>query len=207
MTFPNPFPLWIRIAATAWTVVLIPVYWIWYGPTNFLWFSDVTLFMAVANLWLVKRLLASITALIVALPETLWIVDFLVLLVTGMSLTGMTEYMFDAVERPPYLRALSLFHLWMPPLVIYQVWKLGYARRALWMATLIAWTVLLATWLLTGPEDNINWVYGPGEPQEFVPALVYLAMLLAVFPIALFLPPHALFERLFGRGSAPARRA
>jgi len=37
--------------------------------------------------------------------------------------------MFDA-RFPPVLRLLSLFHGWLPILLVYLVWKLGYDRRA-----------------------------------------------------------------------------
>jgi hypothetical protein len=102
--------------ATAFVCVLVPVYWVNYGPTNFLWFSDVALLTTVAALWLESRLLASTILLVAVLPELAWNVDFLGRLLSGRHLTGMTEYMFDP-KLPPWLRALSLFHVVLPVLL------------------------------------------------------------------------------------------
>ena len=52
------------------------MYWIWLGPANFLWASDIALFVTLAALWLESRLLASMMTLAVLLPELLWNVDF-----------------------------------------------------------------------------------------------------------------------------------
>ena len=37
-------PLGLKLAYTAFMAVLVPVYWRYYGPTNFLYFCDVALF-------------------------------------------------------------------------------------------------------------------------------------------------------------------
>ncbi len=42
----------------------------------------------------------------------------------------MTDYMFKH-ENSLFLRGLSLFHGWLPFLLVYLVWQLGYDRRAL----------------------------------------------------------------------------
>ena len=46
----------------------------------------------------------------------------------GVSLTGMTDYMFNP-NTSLFLRGLSLFHGWLPFMLVYLVWKLGYDRR------------------------------------------------------------------------------
>ena len=61
----------------------------------------------------------------------------------GIKLLGMTDYMFDA-QRPIYLRALSLFHGWLPFLLLFLVKRLGYDRRALSLWTLLAWSLMAA---------------------------------------------------------------
>ena len=42
--------------------VLVPVYWYYYGPTNFLYFCDVALFLTLAGIWLESPLLISMCA-------------------------------------------------------------------------------------------------------------------------------------------------
>ena len=51
----DQIPLWIKIAYTLFICVLVPVYWVQYGPGNFLWFSDIALFVTAAALWLETR--------------------------------------------------------------------------------------------------------------------------------------------------------
>lgn len=41
-------PLWVKALFTGFPFVLVPYYWHDYGPTNFLYFCDVALFMALA---------------------------------------------------------------------------------------------------------------------------------------------------------------
>ena len=53
----NRLPLWLKLAYTAFMAVLVPVYWHYYGPTNFLYFCDVALFLTLAGIWLESPLL------------------------------------------------------------------------------------------------------------------------------------------------------
>ena len=45
---PRQIPLAIKLAFTAFMAVLVPVYWKQYGPTNFLYFCDLALFITLA---------------------------------------------------------------------------------------------------------------------------------------------------------------
>src|SRR5436190_6954000 len=139
-------PTGLKIAHTAYVAVLMPIYWHNYGPANFLWFSDIALFMITVAMWRESRLLASIVAISALAVETAWNLDFFVHLMTGHELLGAAEYMFRS-EIPLWLRSLSLFHIWLPPLSLWLVWRIGYDRRALIAQTLLAWFVLPITYL------------------------------------------------------------
>jgi hypothetical protein len=193
-------PLWVKVTYTAFLCMLVPVYWAHYGPRNFLWFSDVALFTTAAALWLESPLLASMMALAVALPELVWNLDFFVRLTTRRQLFGLSGYMFDAAT-PRYLRALSLFHVALPAVLVWLVCRLGYDRRA-WVAqSLVALVLLPVTYWLTDPAENVNWVHGLGAaPQSRVPPGLYLAGLMAAFPLLLYLPTHWLLLRLVTPG-------
>jgi hypothetical protein len=190
-------PLWVKVVYTVFLGVLVPVYWSYYGPTNFLWFSDIALLVILPALWLESRFLASTQAVSVALLELLWVVDFLVRLVAGVQLVGISAYMFEP-ERPVFLRGLSLFHPAMPVLLLWLVWRLGYDRRA-WLAQIaLALIVLPVCYLFTDPSANINWVFGPGERrQAWMPPGLYLALLMAFFPLGIYLPTHLVLRRVF----------
>jgi hypothetical protein len=194
----NRIPLGLKLAFTGFMAVLVPVYWHHYGPTNFLYFSDLALFFALFAMWLENPLLASMPAVGVLAAESLWLVDFLAHF-AGMRLTGMSDYMFDA-GYPLYLRALSLFHVFMPFLLLYLVAKLGYDGRALWSWTVLAWVVLLVCYFFIpaptpnpGPEPvNINYVYGFSDKaaQTWMPQWAWLLLLMIGMPLLLFAPVH-----------------
>ena len=67
----------IKVLYTAFLCVLVPYYWNAYGPTNFLYFCDVALFMTLVALWRGSSLWASMPAVGILLPQAVWMVDFL----------------------------------------------------------------------------------------------------------------------------------
>lgn len=196
-------PLWIKLAYTAFVAVLVPVYWSYYGPTNFLYFCDVALFMGLAALWLESPLLASAALVGIFMPQMLWCADFFAELF-GYHLTGLTGYMFET-RWPFYLRFLSFFHFWLPFFLLYLVWRLGYDWRGvvLWIA--LAWAVLLVCYFVMpmpgaqGDNEylpvNINYVYGFSveHEQTWMDRRLYFALLLVVLPSLIILPAHLVF--------------
>ena len=59
-------PLWLKLAYTAFMAVLVPVYLHNYGPTNFLYFCDVSLIISLVGIWLESPLLVSTCAVGIA---------------------------------------------------------------------------------------------------------------------------------------------
>lgn len=177
----------------------MPVYWWHYGPTNFLWGSNVALLVTLLALWLESSLLVSMMALTVLIPELGWAVDFTFRLVAGPEIVrfGGTSYMFDPAI-PLFVRCLSLYHLVLPVFLLWAIHHLGYHRRALPAQTLFCWIVLPLSYLLSRPDANINWVFGfVDPPQQWLPAVAYLLFLMALYPLLLFLPTHLLLRRVF----------
>jgi hypothetical protein len=100
-----------------------------------------------------------------------------------------------------FLKALSLFHIPLPILLAWLVQELGYDSRSLALMTLLAWVVLPLTYALTDPDRNVNWVHGPGGEgvkQTSLHPLAYLGLLMAGFPVVVYLPTHLLLLTLFG---------
>jgi hypothetical protein len=193
-------PLPLKIGYTLFLCVLVPIYWVHWGPKNFLWFSDIALLTTGLALWLESSLLASMMMLAIGLPELAWNVDFFGRLLTGRQMLGLSGYMFDA-GKSRFLRALSLFHVVLPIVLLWMVYRLGYDDRALLFQTLVAWIVLPVTWWITDPADNVNWVYGPGStPQTRMHPRAYLALTMILFPLVFYLPTHLLLHTLFRRG-------
>jgi hypothetical protein len=192
-------PLWIKVAYTLMVATIVPVYFVHYGALNFLWFSDIALIVTGIALWDENRLLASMMAVAVLLPEALWNISFFARLLGGVRVSGLADYMFDGAI-PLWIRGLSLFHIPMPLALLWMLHTLGYDSRALPAQTALAWVVFPVTYVLSDPKDNINWVFGPGpRPQRRLPPRVYLALLLIVFPLIVYVPTHVLLCVLFGR--------
>ncbi len=192
-------PLWLKLAYTAYMAVLVPAYALKAdaGPLNFLWFSDLALFTTGAALWLENSLFASATAVAVLAPELFWNLSFVVKILTGKRISSLTDYMFDS-RRPRFMRALSLFHVVLPVLLIWLMAVLGYDARALFVATAVAWIVLPVTYALTRPAHNINWVFGFGTPpRRPVPPLLWVLALMLGFPVLVYLPTHLLLRAIF----------
>jgi hypothetical protein len=196
------FPAWIKVPYTFFVGLLIPVYWVAHGPANFLWFSDIALFGVLIALWFEHRLLASMMALAVLLPEIAWNVGFFGKLLTGTDMIGLAAYMFDPAI-PLLVRALSLFHVVLPPLLVFMVYRLGYDERALRAQTLLAWVVLPLSAVVATPENNVNWALGWGEhvPQPWMPGWLWVLLLMGMFPLTVYLPTHWLLRRWPGSGA------
>lgn len=189
---PRGIPLAVKLLYTSWMAAWVPVYWVWAGPGNFLWLCDVANFVLLAAFWLESPLLVSSQAVGVLLVQLLWAVDFLGALVLGTHPIGGTEYMFDEA-KPLWVRSFSLFHLAVPPLLLWAVRRLGYDRRGWRLETALVWLLLPATWWLTDPEKNINWIWRPfGQEQDLLSQPGYVLFLMLANPLLLFLPTHAL---------------
>lgn len=203
----------LKLAYTVFLCVLVPKYWMDYGPTNFLYFCDVALFMTLAAVWFESSLWASAAAVGILMPQSLWMADFLGSLFS-LPLTGMTAYMFDP-GIPAFTRGLSFFHFWLPILLVYLVFRLGYHAGALRLWTVIAWVLLPVCYFCLpappAPESNpnlpvnVNYVYGPSDqaPQDWVPPLAWLAALMCGLPLCLYLPTHLLLQRCFRAAERP----
>jgi hypothetical protein len=106
--------------------------------------------------------------------------------------------MFDA-KYPLWLRAISLFHLALPPTLIWMLWKFGYDPHAFPAQVVLTWAALGFCYAFTDPEKNINWVFGPGEkPQRKISPRLYFAILMIVIPLCVMTPVHFALSWLFG---------
>ncbi len=154
------FPLWLKAVALLFLGVFIYASWDAYGLTNFLWFSCVGVIGAVLALWLESRLLASMMLLATFVADVVaWGGDFLFRLFAGWHPLGATRYMFDP-RISTFSRAVSLYHLVVPPLLVWMVYKLRYDTRALPAQTLCSTSILWLSYALTDPARNVNCVYG-----------------------------------------------
>ena len=203
----NKIPLAAKLAVTAFLAVLVPVYLHTYGPTNFLWFCDAALILSVAGMWLESSLLISMCVVGILLPQCLWLADFGSNLL-GFHFLNLTSYMFDQ-HLSLFTRGLSLFHGWLPLLLVWLLFRLGYDKRALFGWTILAATLVLVCYIFTPPAGvhlanpnipiNINYVYGFNnqQPQHWLNQNLYVVLWLGVLWLFAFLPTHLLLRKIF----------
>ena len=203
----HKIPLASKVAGTAFLAVLVPVYLHTYGPTNFLWFCDAALILTVAGMWLESSLLISMCSVGILLPQCLWLADFGSNLL-GIHFLGLTGYMFEH-RIPLFTRGLSLFHGWLPLLLVWLLFRLGYDKRALSAWTGLAAVLVLVCYFFTPPAGahlvspnipiNINYIYGfnDQQPQTWVNQNLYVILLLGVLWLVAFLPTHLALRKIF----------
>jgi hypothetical protein len=212
MSEAHLIPLALKLSYTMFVAVLVPYYWVSYSPWNFLFFCDVALLIALPALWMESPLLMSLPAVGIMLPQLLWVADFL----SGARITGVTSYMFDR-KLPLFVRGLSSFHGWLPFLLIWGVWRLGYDPRAFAGWTVLSTAILLVSYFLApappAPSNhpnlavNLNYVHGLSyeRPQTWMPPWLWLTILIVGFPVLFYLPAHWVFQSLFPAPAPPVQ--
>jgi hypothetical protein len=197
-------PLGLKVIYTAWIAVWMPLYWLHHGPANLLWFCDLANLVVLVGLWRDSPLLLSSQLVAVGVPQLGWMVDYFGRLFFGGHPIGGTEYMFDPGE-PLWLRSLSLFHLWMLPLLVWLVRRTGYDRRGVGLQVAISTVVVPLSMIVGTRKENLNWVWGPfGQEQTLVAPWLWVVCLLVLYPLVLFLPTHWVAAATLGRRS-PSR--
>lgn len=186
----------LKLFLTVFIVILIPAYLYYYGLQNFLWISDVGLFLTIAALWMNSTLLMSMAAVGGMVVELVWNVDFFGELIFKIDVIDLADYMFDH-SYPLTLRTLSLFHVATPVIWILYLARYGYDKRAIYYFTGLYWVMLFLTYFLTDPKENINWVFLPQSyGMHAISPTMWVALLFIGFPLCIFLPTHLIYRKL-----------
>src|SRR5215471_654551 len=189
----NRLPLWSKVGWTLWLIVWAPLYWRQYGAQNFLFFCDIGNILVGIALWLESALIFSWVTCGLLLFQSLYTLDLAAALVTGWHVIGGTEYMFDA-GLSLAVRLLSLFHVAMPPLLLWAIWQLGYDVRGWKLQTLTAWVVVPINYFWR-PEKDVNWARGLFfHEQHVMRGWAYLLLYLIVVPSCVYYPTHLLLN-------------
>lgn len=197
-------PLWLKIGWTLWLFLWAPVYLKYYGAQNFLYFCDLGNFLVALGLWTESALIFSWQGAGLLLFQTLFTLDLAGALLSGRHWLGGTEYMFNQ-GVPLFVRLLSLFHVVMPPLLLWAVWRLGYDPRGWKLQTLTTWGIVPINYFWR-PEHDVNFARGLFfREQHWVPGWVYVAAYLVVVPLVVYFPTHLLLAWWAKRSHLPIR--
>lgn len=195
------FPLWIRWAAGIWLLIWFPAYWHAWGLANFLHLCDLAVFLTCAGLWTDNALLLSSQAVNSLLVDFAWTLDAVWTVVAHHHLIGGTEYLFDP-RVALWIRLLSLFHVILPPLLLWALCRTGYDRRAWALQSAIAVAAFIAR-RFTDPAANINFAFtDPFWHRSVGPAPVHVVASILFMAIVVYLPTHLALSRIY-RESRP----
>ena len=191
---PGEFPVALRIGAIVWLAVWIPAYWRTYGAVNFLHFCDLAVILACVGFITGSPLLIASQAVASLLVDAAWIADIFWQLLFHRPLLGGTEYMFDA-HYPLWVRLLSLFHIAMPLLLLWCVYRFGYRRRALAVQCAVALPAFVASRLFTAPALNMNYAFSdPFFHRQWGPAPIHILVIFAFMLFAVYGPTHLVLK-------------
>jgi hypothetical protein len=191
---PAQLPRALRWGGLAWLAVWVPVYWHAWGPANFLHLCDLAVVLTCVGLWTRNRLLLSSQAVSSLVVDLIWTVDAAWTVALKRSLIGGTEYLLDA-HVAWWIRALSLFHVLLPALLLWVIWRIGYDRRAWLLQCGIVLCAFIAA-RFTNPAMNINYAFrDPFFHRAFGPAPVHLALSVIFIAVVVYLPTHWLLLR------------
>lgn len=199
---PNKFPIVLRLGALVWLAVWIPAYWRTWGAVNFLHFCDIAVILTCIGFVLNSALLISSQAVAAILVDVVWIVDVTSKILFGHYILGGAEYMFDA-HYALWVRLLSLFHIVMPVLLLWAVWRYGYDQRGWTLQLGIALVAFIAS-RFTNPALNMNYAYAdPFFHRQWGTAPTHVLVIFTFMLVVVYLPTHFVLKRWAKRPECP----
>jgi hypothetical protein len=189
------FPI-LRWVALVWCAVWVPCYWGTWGGANFLHVCDVAVLLTCIGLWSGNSLLLSAQSVNAILADIAWCVDGGWRLALGRHLVGGTEYMWDA-RYPLFVRLLSLFHIFLPIILLWALRRVGYDRRG-WKLQCGIVAMLLIASRFFDPSSNLNYAFfDPVLHRAWGPAPVHLAMMFTAIVAIFYWPTHLILAWVF----------
>ncbi len=159
--------------------------WVGNGLHSFLWICNASLLLVFLALIFESKLLASMALVGDFVYAVIWNIDFHATLVSPFK--GMTGYMLGP-NHLLWLRTFSLFHIALPVLMVWLIFRLGYDRRAWPLQFLLSTFLGYISWVVGGPDKNINGVYSYEKVAAFNMApVLYLTLLTLVNGGVIFL--------------------
>lgn len=146
---------------------------------NFLWFSYISLLLIGAGMMWGNSKLIVAQLNIILLPVLIWDLDF-VLNLFGFRFLGITDYYFDTMIS--WGKFVGLEHLYVLPLGLWAVWKIGLNRKDVWRWSFLEVAVIwVLSFLFTDRSRNVNCVFeGCAEIAALSGGWYYLAWVLVV---------------------------
>ena len=164
-----------------------------------LWMCYLGLFIIGIGLIYKKSSLIVSQLNIVAIPSTIWAVDFLSFFFIGRTLFGITDYMFTTGNIIG--KIISLQHVFTLPISLYSLSILKVKNKNIWIISFIQLIVVyFLTLMLTNPEGNINYVYNSNITQIEFGLFYSIIWFLSSF-ICIYLTNYLIVESFYKKQS------
>lgn len=192
----RPIPIWVRWVSILWLLIWFPAYWHTWGAANFLHLCDIAVILTCAGLFLENSLLLSSQAVSSLVIDFIWALDVAWRFFLGRHLVGGTEYLFDA-HVALGVRLLSLYHMALPVVLLWALFRTGYNRRGFVLQSAIALGALVASrW--ASAAGNINYAFrDPFFHRAWGPAPLHIAVTLVTLAAVAYWPTHLALGKLF----------
>jgi hypothetical protein len=191
-----PVPRAAAIGFTLWMAFWVPVILVTSGPQNFWWLCNLAQFLLLIALWTNSVLLISSQAGTVLVVGLVWTVDFVAALLLGGSPFGITRYMFNE-ELALIQRATSLYHVFLPVLVLWLSARLGYDRRGLWLQCVIGTLAIVGSAVFGDAGRNLNYTEAPfGIEQTWLSDWQFIPLLCIATALLVYVPGHWIIRGL-----------
>ncbi len=126
---------------------------------NFLWLCYISLLVIGLGMLLRNSRLITLQLNIIFLPILVWNVDFFYRLLSGEQLWGITEYLFEGGLNS-LGNFITLQHIYILPLAIYTIYKLGLRSKKIWIFSFVEIITLFVLGVLFTPvESNTNCIF------------------------------------------------
>jgi hypothetical protein len=190
------YPIWMCWTALVWFAVWFPAYWQVWGAANFIHLCDVAVILTCIGMWTQSPLLISSQAVGTLIVDAAWTIDAASRGLFRRALVPGNEYLFDP-RYPLWIRLLTLFHLVMPALLLWGIYRMGYDRRAWVFESAIALPVF-ALARLTNSATNIDFAFSdPFFHRQIGPAPIHVLIIWLFMVLVVYLPTHFVLKRLF----------
>lgn len=178
--------------------VWVPAYWLAWGPANFLHLCDLAVILTCIGLWTSNRLLLASQAVSSIVVDCFWTLDAAWVVIAKKPLIGGTEYLLDR-HVALWIRSLSLFHVVLPLVLLWALWRTGYDRRAWLLQTAIVLPTFIAS-RFTNPSKNVNYAFrDPFWHRQIGPAPVHVLVSALAMAIVVYWPTHVVLLRVYRR--------
>jgi hypothetical protein len=183
--------------------ILIAIAWCRrYDPRQLLWFCDIAVLLTALGLLFRSRMLIMAQLTAIVFYHAVWNIDFWSILVFSKSPIGSASYMFYA-DLGLVEKSLSLFtHVFIIPVALFGVYILDAPQRAWLIQWAQTFLILLLTYFLTFPEENINRVFGLeiiGISPASINPIFYYALMIMLPPFMIYLPTNKVIAMTVSR--------